>query len=257
MIVLKDLYKKFGTLQVLAGLNLEVKAGEVLVILGPSGTGKSVLLKHIIGICKPDSGSIEVNGVEITHLEGAELYQITIGMGMLFQGAALFDSMTVEENTAFFLREHGHIKEKRAYSEKEIEEIVDFSLSQVGLKGTQKKMPASLSGGMKKRAGLARLIAYRPSLLLYDEPTTGLDPITSMQINELIVQTQKELQGTSIVVTHDIFSALFIADRIALMKEGKIAYIADPENFLKIDDPLINFLKRTICEDPRSFKRKA
>ncbi len=254
MIKIRNLWKKYGKLQVLAGLDLDVQNGETLVILGRSGMGKSVLLKHIIGISKPDEGTIEVNGVPISELSGADLYKAIIDMGMLFQGAALFDSMTVEENTAFFLQEHGNLKEARKYTQSEINDLVDHALDMVGLAGTQKKMPSELSGGMRKRAGLARLIVYRPSLLLYDEPTTGLDPITSMQINELIVKTQKELKGTSIVVTHDILSALCVGDRLALIKDGKIAHIADPDTFLKIDDPVIEFLRKMISQDPRKFK---
>lgn len=254
MIKIRNLWKKYGKLQVLAGLDLDVQNGETLVILGRSGMGKSVLLKHIIGISKPDEGTIEINGTLISELSGADLYKAIIDMGMLFQGAALFDSMTVEENTAFFLQEHGNLKEGRKYTQSEINTLVDQALDMVGLAGTQKKMPSELSGGMRKRAGLARLIVYRPSLLLYDEPTTGLDPITSMHINELIVKTQKELKATSIVVTHDILSALCVGDRLALIKDGKIAHIADPDTFLKIDDPVIEFLRKMISEDPRKFK---
>lgn len=254
MIKIRNLWKKYGKLQVLAGLDLDVQNGETLVILGRSGMGKSVLLKHIIGISKPDDGTIEVNGTNVVPLEGQDLYKAIIDMGMLFQGAALFDSMNVEENTAFFLQEHGNVKEGKKYTEAEVQDLVDHALEMVGLAGTQKKMPSELSGGMRKRAGLARLIVYRPSLLLYDEPTTGLDPITSMQINQLIVKTQKELKGTSIVVTHDILSALCVGDRLALIKDGKIAYIADPDSFLKIDDPVIEFLRKMISEDPRKFR---
>lgn len=251
MIKIKNLWKKYGNLQVLAGLDLEVKTGETLVILGRSGMGKSVLLKHIIGISKPDEGTIDVNDTRISDLTGPELYKAVLDMGMLFQGAALFDSMNVEENTAFFLREH------RSCPEKEILERVEQALEMVDLAGTQRKMPSELSGGMRKRAALARLIVYRPSLLLYDEPTTGLDPITSMQINELIVKTQKELKATSIVVTHDISSALYVGDKLALLNEGKIAHMADPDSFLKIEDPIIEFLRKTISQDPRNFKDKA
>jgi phospholipid/cholesterol/gamma-HCH transport system ATP-binding protein len=254
MIKMRNLWKKYGSLQVLAGLDLDVKTGETLVILGRSGMGKSVLLKHIIGISKPDEGTIEVNGTCISGLSGAALYQAVLDMGMLFQGAALFDSMTVGDNTAFFLREHGNTKTGKKYSEAEIRDRVAEALEMVGLAGTENKMPSELSGGMRKRAGLARLIVYRPSLLLYDEPTTGLDPITAMQINELIVKTQKELKATSIVVTHDIFSALYVGDRLALMNEGKIQHLDEPEAFLKIDNPIIEFLRKTISTDPRTFR---
>ncbi len=248
MIKIQNLWKKFGTLQVMGGLNLEVKTGETLVILGPSGIGKSVLLKHIIGITKPDAGTVEIDGVCITNLEGDKMFETLRNMGMLFQGGALFDSMNVEQNVGFYLSQHGH------FSKKEIGDRVKEALNMVGLPNTEKKMPSELSGGMKKRAALARLIAYRPSILLYDEPTTGLDPITAMQINELIVKTQKELKATSIVVTHDMFSALYVGDRLSLIRDGKIAHIATPDDFLKIDDPLIKFLYNTISKDPRSFK---
>ncbi len=254
MIEIKGLSKRFGKLQVLLGMDLTVNSGETLVILGRSGQGKSVLLKHIIGISKPDNGTIDVNGVRISDLSGPALYRAVLDMGMLFQGSALFDSMNIEENTAFYLKEHGDIKAKRKYSSAEIRDKVAEALAMVGLAGVQKKMPSELSGGMRRRAALARLIVYRPSILLYDEPTTGLDPITSMQINELIVKTQEELQATSIVVTHDIFSALYVGSRLALMKEGKIAHIDEPDAFMKIDDPIIEFLRKTITEDPRSFK---
>ncbi len=254
MIVIKDLWKRYDKLQVLAGLNLEIQTGETLVVLGRSGVGKSVLLKHIIGVTPPDQGSIDVDGVRITGLKGHELLKAIHHMGMLFQGAALFDSMNIEENTGFYLQQHGDPNTGEPYDPKEIKRLVSDALDMVGLGGTQKKMPSELSGGMRKRAGLARLIVYRPSILLYDEPTTGLDPITAMQINELIVKTQKELHATSIVVTHDILSALYVGDRLALHKDGKIAYVDQPDAFMKIDDPVIHFLHRTISEDPRSFR---
>lgn len=255
MIKIRNLWKKYDTLQVLAGLDLDVKEGETLVILGRSGMGKSVLLKHIIGISKPDSGTIDVDGNIISDLMGPDLYKAVIDMGMLFQGAALFDSMNVEENVSFFLREHGDRKTGKHYTENEIQDRVAEALGIVGLKDTQKKMPSELSGGMRKRAALARLIVYRPKLLLYDEPTTGLDPITSMHINELITKTQSELKSTSIVVTHDIVSALYVGDRLALIEDGKISHIAEPDIFMKIDNSVIEFLRKVISEDPRSFKK--
>jgi len=250
MIKIRNLWKKFGQLQVLAGMNLDVLKGETLVILGRSGQGKSVLLRHIIGISKPDEGTIDVEDVRISDLSGPALYKAVLNMGMLFQGAALFDSMNIEENTAFFLKEHQKL------SSAEIRDRADHALEMVGLAGTQKKMPSELSGGMRKRAALARLIVYRPSLLLYDEPTTGLDPITSMQINELIVKTQEELKATSIVVTHDILSALYVGNRLALLIDGKIAHIDNPDAFMKIDDPIIKFLKGTVTQDPRTWKER-
>lgn len=256
MIEIYDLWKTYEKNQVLRGLTLSVRKGETLVVLGRSGVGKSVLLKHIIGIAKADKGYIEVDGVRISDLHGEAKYSVTKNIGMLFQGSALFDSLTIEENTSFFLKQHGNLKTGKKYTKGEIADMVDHALEMVGLEGTQKKMPSDLSGGMRKRAGLARLIVYRPLYLLYDEPTTGLDPITAMQINELIVKTQEELKATSVVVTHDIISALVVGDRLALHKEGKIAYIEKPESFLEIDDPIIAFLRKTISEDPRSFRKR-
>lgn len=231
IIVAKDLWKSFGKLQVLKGLNLTIFEGETLVILGRSGEGKSVFLKEIIGIEKPDKGYVEVDGEKISEMSQRKKTKTTKSMGMLFQGSALFDSMTVAENTAFYLRQHENI------SEKEIKDRVAQALEMVGLGGIELKMPSDLSGGMRKRAALARLIVYRPRIVLYDEPTTGLDPITAMQINELINQTQKELQATSVVVTHDIRSAMEVGDRIAFQSEGQIAQIAPKDEFLKIQDP--------------------
>lgn len=256
MIEIHDLYKTFGDNQVLQGLSLQIKTGETLVILGRSGVGKSVLLKHIIGITKPDSGYIDVDGVRVTDIRGEKLSDATKNMGMLFQGGALFDSMTIAENTGFFLTQHGNLKTGKKYSKGEIKDFVDQALEMVGLAGTQDKIPSDLSGGMKKRAALARLIVYRPQYLLYDEPTTGLDPMTAMHINELIVKIQEELKATSIVVTHDIISSLFVSDRLALHKDGKIAYVEETNEFLKIDDEIINFLKKTISEDPRTFRNR-
>ena len=252
MIQIKNLWKRYGNVDVLKGLNLEVKQGEILVILGRSGVGKSVLLRHIIGIEKPDQGSIEIGGVVITDLKKSQIYQAVRNMGMLFQGSALFDSMNIEENTAFYLKQHGDLVTKKKISSDVIKQKVKEALEMVGLAGTEKKMPSDLSGGMRKRAGLARLIVYRPSILLYDEPTTGLDPITAQQINELIVKTQNDLKGTSIVVTHDINSALFMADRLALHQDGQIEHVAAPQAFMNYDNPTINFLREN--QQP---KRKA
>ncbi|MGD2169959.1 MAG: ATP-binding cassette domain-containing protein [Chlamydiota bacterium] len=254
MIEVVDLWKSYNGNQVLKGLNLTVNTGETVVILGRSGVGKSVLLRQLIGIEKPDQGYVAIDGVNISELKKRELFKAVKNTGMLFQGAALFDSMNIEDNTAFYLRQHGQSETGEAYSEEEIQEMVQTSLAKVGLEGIEKKMPSDLSGGMKKRAGLARLIVYRPSILLYDEPTTGLDPITAQQINELIVQIQSELKSTSIVVTHDVHSALFIGDRLALHKDGKIAYVAEPEEFLNIDDPIISFLKENLTHHPRAKK---
>lgn len=240
MIRIRNLWKSYNGHDVLSGLDLDAYKGEILVILGRSGVGKSVLLRHIIGIEQPDKGSIDIDGVRISELKSRQLMKAVRGMGMLFQGSALFDSMTIEENTAFYLHQHGN------HASSEIRDKVDTALKKVGLEGTQNKLPSDLSGGMRKRAALARLLVYRPSILLYDEPTTGLDPVTAHQISDLIVQTQNELKGTSIVVTHDIASALTIADRLALHRNGKIAYIAKPDEFIQINDPIINFMRNAL-----------
>jgi phospholipid/cholesterol/gamma-HCH transport system ATP-binding protein len=256
MIILQDLWKEFYGFPVLTGVNLEIREGETLVILGRSGVGKSVLLKLLIGLMEPDKGTIVIQGEKLSDLPDKKREGFFKNMGMLFQGGALFDSMTIGENTAFYLKEHPNPLTGKPYSAEEIAHRVEEALAIVGLSGTQNKWPSELSGGMKKRAALARLIVYHPLILLYDEPTTGLDPITAMQINELIVKTQKELKSTSIVVTHDILSALYVGNRLALIKEGKIAYVADPEEFMEIDDPIIAFLRKTISEGPHRLREK-
>lgn len=244
MIEVKDLWKSYNGNQVLKGLNLTINDGETVVILGRSGVGKSVLLRQIMGIEHPDKGSVLVDGVSICDLKGQALYKAVGQMGMLFQGGALFDSLTIEENVGFYLNQHGDPRTGEMLSKEAVQERVEKALNMVDLKDVLDKMPADLSGGMKKRAALARLIVYRPSILLYDEPTTGLDPITAMQINELILQTQKELNATSIVVTHDLRSALTVGNRLAIHDEGKIVYIDDKEHFETSDQPMIKrFLK--------------
>lgn len=231
MIKIKNLWKSYGRLKVLKGLNLEIKTGETLVILGRSGVGKSVLLKQIIGIEKPDSGTIEVNGVDITSASDADRNKVLKNTGMLFQGSALFDSMTVEENVGFYLDEHPDPKTGKRRSAGEIHDRVEEALKMVSLEGSGRKLPSELSGGMRKRAALARLIAYSPEILLFDEPTTGLDPMTAMQIDNLIVETQKKLKATSIVVTHDIRSALEVGDHLAFHEDGQITVIGTPDIF--------------------------
>jgi phospholipid/cholesterol/gamma-HCH transport system ATP-binding protein len=248
MIRVHDIWKNYGKLEVLKGLSLDIYDGETLVILGRSGVGKSVLLKQIIGLEKPDKGYVEVDGKRVTDLTLKTTRPGLKPMGMLFQGSALFDSLDVGENIAFYLRQH-----YPRISESELEKRVGKALEIVGLKGTERKFPSELSGGMRKRAALARLIVYRPEIILYDEPTTGLDPITAMQINDLINQTKKELKATSIVVTHDIRSALAVGDRLAFHYDGKIIQIAHKEEFLKIDDPLLHDFFDNATIDKRDF----
>jgi phospholipid/cholesterol/gamma-HCH transport system ATP-binding protein len=216
MIQIVDLHKSFGGKKVLDGLNLDIKKGETVVIIGQSGSGKSVLIKHLIGIIRPDKGEIFIDGTEICCLSEDEFFKLRKRFGMLFQGAALFDSLTVEQNVAFGLERYSD------FSEEEKQKTVRESLARVGLRGIGDLMPYELSGGMKKRVGLARAIAYGPEIILYDEPSTGIDPIRADAINDLIIQMKNEMGVTSVVITHDMVSAYKIADRIAMLYEGKI-----------------------------------
>lgn len=218
MIKVENLYKAFGAKQVLSGIDFEVKDGETLVIIGGSGTGKSILLKNIVGLIKPDKGSIFIDNTDITKTDKFGLYDIQKKMGYLFQEAALFDSLTIEENVAFGLKNLTNL------SPVEIKERVKLCLGMVGLKDIEHLKPSAISGGMKKRVGLARAIAYQPKYVFYDEPTTGLDPIMSDVIGSLILHLKKELKITSVVVTHDMKSAYKIADRILMLYQGKIIF---------------------------------
>jgi phospholipid/cholesterol/gamma-HCH transport system ATP-binding protein len=244
MIEIKDLYKSFGNNQVLNGVNLNINKGETIVILGRSGCGKSVLLKHIIGLMRPDKGKIFIDGEEITAYNDEKLYHLRKRFGMLFQGSALFDSMTVEENVGLGLTEHTRLGKER------IGEVVKEKLRLVGMAGVEDLKPAELSGGMKKRVGLARAIAMDPEFVLYDEPTTGLDPIMADVINELIISLRNTLSITSIAVTHDIVSAYKIADRIAMLYEGKIVFTGTPEETKNTTDPVVRQFIEGSSEGP-------
>lgn len=233
MIQVIDLYKSFGNNHVLQGANLTVNHGESMVVIGGSGSGKSVLIKHIIGLLKPDSGKILIDGVDITGLGEKELNEIRKKFGMLFQGAALFDSFSVWENVGFGLKQH------KKLTDKEIRRIATEKLEMVGLVGVEDLMPSELSGGMKKRVGLARAIAMEPEILLYDEPTTGLDPIMADAINELIIEMKKKLNVTSISITHDMVSAYKIADRIAMLYNGKIIEVGTPDEIKNTSNPIV------------------
>jgi phospholipid/cholesterol/gamma-HCH transport system ATP-binding protein len=234
----QSLSKSFGQQKVLKAIDLEVGAGQTLSVLGRSGTGKSVLLKLIIGLEKPDSGSIFVHGEEVTKLPMKELNEVRKKVGFLFQQAALYDSMTVEENVAFPLRRHAH------FSDVERKDRVRDLLASVGMDRDTQKMPSEISGGMQKRVGLARALALDPEILLFDEPTAGLDPITASEIDDLIVKLQKERHITSVVVTHDIRGARTVSDRLALMREGEILIHGTFDDLQKSRDPfVVQFLR--------------
>lgn len=233
MIEIINLCKSFDGHKVLDDLNLNIETGETTVIIGRSGCGKSVLLKHIIGIMKPDSGQVLVDGKDVTKMDEKELSAMRLSFGMLFQGAALFDSLNVLENVAFGLMEH------TATDREEIKKRVKECLALVGLKDIEDKKPAELSGGMRKRVGLARAICMKPQVLLYDEPTTGVDPIMGDAINDLIVELHNKLKVTGIAVTHDMTSAYKIADRMAMLYNGKIIINGTPDEIKSARDPIV------------------
>jgi phospholipid/cholesterol/gamma-HCH transport system ATP-binding protein len=233
MIEVRNLKKSFGALQVLQGVSFSIASGEAVTIIGASGGGKSVLLKHLIGLICPDEGEVRIQDVNIAGLDERQLLKVRRKFGMLFQGAALFDSLTVEENIAFILNR------ERTLSPTEIDNRVAEVLELVGLSGIQKKWPSELSGGMRKRVGLARAIIYRPEILLYDEPTTGLDPIASDAIDNLIIRVVKKLKVTSIAVTHDMRSARRIGKRILMLYRGVIYADKTPDELFSSTDPAI------------------
>ncbi|WP_026759501.1 ABC transporter ATP-binding protein [Selenomonas ruminantium] len=230
MIRLANVNKVYDGKYALRDINLTIKKGETLAVIGGSGSGKSTLLQLLVGLIRPDSGEIYIDGQEITHLSEKEMDKVRLNMGMVFQYSALFDSMTVGENVAFGLREH------RKLPEAKIQRIIKEKLDLVGLHGVEKKLPSELSGGMKKRVGLARAIAFEPDIIFYDEPSSGLDPITTAKIDELIVDMQKKLGVTSVVVTHDMASACRIADRIAMVYEGDLIAVDTVDRFQQIED---------------------
>ncbi|MHB8053984.1 MAG: ABC transporter ATP-binding protein [Candidatus Aminicenantales bacterium] len=233
MIRFRDIHKSFGPKRVLDGLDLEIRTGETLVVIGQSGSGKSVLLKVLIGILAPDRGSVFVDDVNVTALDREARQNMASKFGMLFQAAALFDSMNVAENVAFGLKRQTNLDGEA------VANIVADSLAKVGLQGIERLMPHELSGGMRKRVGLARAIAYRPEIILYDEPSTGLDPIRADAINDLILLLQKEMGVTSIAITHDMVSAYKVADRIAMLYGGKIIAVGTPEEIRESSDPVV------------------
>jgi len=232
VIQFQDLYKAFGNNQVLAGLTLEVRDGETMVIIGYSGTGKSVALKHIVGLLQPDAGDVLVDGHAISTIERTALNVLRRDIGYVFQFAALFDSMTVADNVAIGLR-------RQRLSDEEIDERVAEALAVVDLTGAGELYPAELSGGMRKRVGIARAIALRPRYILYDEPTTGLDPVTSAVIDRLMVRTRERLGVTGVVVTHDMRSAYAVGDRIAMLYEGRIRQVGTVAEVQATEDPVV------------------
>ncbi|BEU87208.1 ABC transporter ATP-binding protein [Selenomonas sp. TAMA-11512] len=249
MIQVKHVSKSFKDTEVLHGVDLTIREGETLVIIGGSGSGKSTLLRLMIGLIRPTSGEIWVEGEEITRMDERELDRVRLKMGMVFQYSALFDSMTVGDNVAFGLREHTD------KDETEISRIVKDKLHLVGLDGVEDKMPSELSGGMKKRVSLARAIAIEPSIVFYDEPSSGLDPIMTDKIDELIIHTQQKLHVTSVVVTHDMESACKIADRIAMIQAGDIIALGTPEEFIASSDPRVRAFFRGVSKNGQEVLR--
>lgn len=244
MIEVIDLNKSLNGVQVLKGISFKVDNGEILALMGKSGHGKSVLLKHIVGIMKPDSGSILIDGEDISKSRGAALEQLRRKFGFLFQGGALFDSINVFENVAFPLRE------KVRMNKEKIREKVLRELAQVGLPGVENKFPAELSGGMKKRVALARCLCTDPEIMLFDEPTTGLDPVTARSINNLIKETHDRIRFTGVMITHDINQVLSIVQKVAVLEAGKIEFTGTPEEIRATEAPIVRqfFNDHEMCE---------
>lgn len=247
MIELKKLKKTFGTQVVLNDLDLVMPKGKITVIIGRSGEGKSVLLKHLMGLVRPDAGEVLVDGQNVCEIADHELFSLRRKFGMLFQNAALFDSMTVRENIAFPMEEHTD------FTKDQITERVMELIGVVGLKDiVLEKFPSELSGGMRKRVGLARAIALKPEILLYDEPTTGLDPIMTDVVDHLILNTQRRLGITSVVISHDIHAVFAIADKIAMLHEGKVLEEGTPEDFRRTTNPIVkNFLEGKASDEQK------
>jgi phospholipid/cholesterol/gamma-HCH transport system ATP-binding protein len=232
MIEFREVHKSFGTRVVLEGVSLVIPDGQTTVLMGFSGSGKSVVLKHIVGLLEPDAGSVMVDGLTVGELDRDELMQLRTRIGFVFQFAALFDSLSVYDNLALGLRRQGLPPE-------EIERRIVESLGVVELPGTEQRFPAELSGGMRKRVGIARAIALRPRYILYDEPTTGLDPVTTAAMDDLMLRAKRELGATSVVVTHDVRSAFAVADRIAFLYQGRIRQVGSVEDIRATDDPVV------------------
>ncbi len=243
-IEIKELCKAFGRDPVLDGVNLSIKSGETMVIIGRSGCGKSVLLKHMIGLMRPDRGAVLIDGVDVTPLAGRALDEVRLKFGMLFQGAALFDSLDVFGNVAFPLREHTTLD--REATRRRVHECLQL----VGLEGVDVLFPAELSGGMRKRVGLARALAMNPQIVLYDEPTTGIDPIMADVINDLIVELRDRLKVTSVVVTHDMRSAYKVADRIAMLYNGRVVEVGAPDAIRASANPIVQQFIQGVASGP-------
>ncbi len=245
MIEIRDLVKSFGEHRVLDGLNLKIERGEIMVILGPSGCGKSVLLKHLIGLLRPERGKVLIDGVDVTALRGRRLDDIRRRCGMVFQGGALFDSMSIGENVGFALRERGQ-------PEDTVRKAASETLGLVGLEGIEDQRPAELSGGMRKRVALARAIVTCPEIMLYDEPTAGIDPVMADTINHLIVMLGKRVSATSVVVTHDVSSAYQIGTRLAIFHEGKITEVGSSEEIRSSRNPVVQRFMNAGKKDVRT-----